>query len=281
RSGVLSCVTRLLATSSTVTGTALPSSVNTRVMPTLRPTSHSDIANSLFVSCPRSTEGADSNWPAIRCSAPRSARFYVASYVASTARKAPGRPKLFVRLPAFPAKSRFFPFDELLQLDLHVDTGGQVELHQLVDCLVGRVDDVHQPQVRADLELIARGLVDVRRAQHIEALDARRQRHGPLHHGAGALGGLDDLERRLVDQLVVERLQPNPDLLVLHGRYSITFDTTPAPTVRPPSRIAKRSPSSIAIGWISVTVIATLSPGITISVPAGSSQLPVTSVVRK
>ena len=34
-------------------------------------------------------------------------------------------------------------------------------------------------------------------------------------------------------------------------------------------------------GWISVTVIPMLSPGITISVPAGSSQLPVTSVVRK
>ena len=63
--------------------------------------------------------------------------------------------------------------------------------------------------------------------------------------------------------------------------YSMILATTPAPTVRPPSRIAKRSPSSIAIGWISVTVIAMLSPGITISVPAGSSQLPVTSVVRK
>ena len=57
--------------------------------------------------------------------------------------------------------------------------------------------------------------------------------------------------------------------------------TTPAPTVRPPSRIANRSPSSIAIGVISSIVICTLSPGITISTPAGSSTLPVTSVVRK
>jgi len=30
--------------------------------------------------------------------------------------------------------------------------------------------------------------------------------------------------------------------------YSIILATTPAPTVRPPSRIAKRKPSSIAIG---------------------------------
>ena len=57
--------------------------------------------------------------------------------------------------------------------------------------------------------------------------------------------------------------------------------TTPAPTVRPPSRMAKRNPSSIAIGAISVTVIPMLSPGITISVPSGSTTLPVTSVVRK
>ena len=44
---------------------------------------------------------------------------------------------------------------------------------------------------------------------------------------------------------------------------------------------AKRSPSSIAMGAIRLTVIWMLSPGITISVPAGSSTLPVTSVVRK
>ena len=65
------------------------------------------------------------------------------------------------------------------------------------------------------------------------------------------------------------------------SHYSIILATTPAPTVRPPSRIAKRKPSSIAIGAIRVTVIDTLSPGITISVPAGNSTAPVTSVVRK
>src|SRR2546428_9539532 len=43
--------------------------------------------------------------------------------------------------------------------------------------------------------------------------------------------------------------------------------TMPEPTVLPPSRIAKRSPWSIAIGEISSAVIATLSPGITISTP--------------
>src|SRR5690348_8716700 len=65
------------------------------------------------------------------------------------------------------------------------------------------------------------------------------------------------------------------------NRYSITLVTTPAPTVRPPSRIANLKPSCIAIGWINVTTIFTLSPGITISTPAGNSTAPVMSVVRK
>jgi hypothetical protein len=63
--------------------------------------------------------------------------------------------------------------------------------------------------------------------------------------------------------------------------YSKMLATTPAPTVRPPSRMAKRSFSSMAIGTIKVTSMAMLSPGITISVPSGKVTTPVTSVVRK
>src|SRR5690606_22671132 len=141
------------------------------------------------------------------------------------------------------------------------------------------------------------------------ALHPRRQRHGPLDDRTGALGGVDDLEGGLVDQLVVERLQADADLLFLHDcsfkercgpwaayavgkarprrrsrarasckRHSMILETTPAPTVRPPSRMAKRRPSSMAIGAISLTVIPTLSPGITISLSCGNSTEPVTSV---
>ena len=63
--------------------------------------------------------------------------------------------------------------------------------------------------------------------------------------------------------------------------YSLIFVTTPEPTVRPPSRIAKRRPSSMAIGVISSTSMVTLSPGMHISVPSGRVITPVTSVVRK
>ncbi len=51
--------------------------------------------------------------------------------------------------------------------------------------------------------------------------------------------------------------------------YFTTLMTLPAPTVRPPSRMAKRSPSSMAIGAIRSTFISTLSPGMTISTPSG------------
>ena len=64
-------------------------------------------------------------------------------------------------------------------------------------------------------------------------------------------------------------------------RHLMILETTPAPTVRPPSRIAKRRPSSIATGLIRSTTIFTLSPGITISTPSGSVTAPVMSVVRK
>jgi len=64
------------------------------------------------------------------------------------------------------------------------------------------------------------------------------------------------------------------------GLYSIILVTVPAPTVRPPSRIAKRILSSKATGEMSSTAMLTLSPGMIISTPSGSVMSPVTSVVR-
>ncbi len=63
--------------------------------------------------------------------------------------------------------------------------------------------------------------------------------------------------------------------------YLIISEIVPAPTVLPPSRIANRRPFSIATGVCSVISSWMLSPGMHISVPAGSFAEPVTSVVRK
>ena len=73
---------------------------------------------------------------------------------------------------------------------------------------------------------------------------------------------------------MIERLEANADLGgVGHDAalpYSRILVTTPAPTVLPPSRMAKRICSSSATGAMSSTSIVMLSPGITILTPSGS-----------
>ena len=78
-----------------------------------------------------------------------------------------------------------------------------------------------------------------------------------------------------------EEILGSLEFTVFTYNYSMIEATRPEPTVLPPSRIAKVRPCSIAIGWMSSIVISTLSPGMHISVPAGNSQTPVTSVVLK
>ena len=63
--------------------------------------------------------------------------------------------------------------------------------------------------------------------------------------------------------------------------YFTILATTPEPTVRPPSRMVKRRPWSMAIGVISSMSSSALSPGMIISTPSFSFTIPVTSVVRK
>ena len=78
----------------------------------------------------------------------------------------------------------------------------------------------------------------------------------------------------------ISLVKQNTLTLNIYGFYYSTISVTcPAPTVLPPSRIAKRNPTLIAIDSINSTIIVKLSPGITISTPDGNSIVPVTSVV--
>src|SRR6185312_1900298 len=163
-----------------------------------------------------------------------------------------------------------------LQLDFDVDARGEVELHQRVHRLRSRVNDIEQALMRAHFELLAALLVDVRPAVHRELLYPRRQRDRTAHLRARALRRRHDFLRGRVENAMIERLQADSNILAVHvsslcpvmaspaihvpffassrgcpalrrsmtrnkPRYSITLATTPAPTVRPPSRIAKRS----------------------------------------
>src|ERR1700693_3163885 len=97
----------------------------------------------------------------------------------------------------------------LLDLDLDVDAGREIELGKRVDCCRARIQDVDQPLVRLELELLTGLLVDVRRTEHGPELRLCRQRNRTTHLRARLLGRADDVRRRLIDDGVVERLEPN------------------------------------------------------------------------
>src|ERR1700689_1434412 len=80
-----------------------------------------------------------------------------------------------------------------LELDLDVDAGGEIELHQRIYCLRRRIDDIEQALMRAHFELFTALLVDMRRTVDREFFDLGRQRNGSPHLRAGALRGIDDL----------------------------------------------------------------------------------------
>src|SRR6266481_8374300 len=220
------------------------------------------------------------------------------------------------------------------RLNLHVHARRQIKFHQCIDCLLRRLKNIQQPLVGADLKLLPRFLIHVRRPQHAVLVLHRGQRYRTRDLRAGAFCGLHDLARRLIQNAVVVGFQPNANSFfsshcslslplpanpegkiwrqstsrefscscsaglrpaVVRAsrprdrcrrdggatRYVTISAIVPAPTVCPPSRIANRNPFSIATGVINSITRLTLSPGITISVPAGNSAIPVTSVVRK
>src|SRR4051812_17896732 len=107
----------------------------------------------------------------------------------------------------------------MLDVDGDIDAGREVELLEFVDGLGGGLQDVDEALVRAGLELLHRLLVDVRGAVDRELHDVRGQRDRAGNAGAGALGGFDDFEGRLVDDAIVVALEFDANALAFHGRY--------------------------------------------------------------
>ena len=136
--------------------------------------------------------------------------------------------------------------------------------------------------MRAQFKLLTTLLVDVRRTQHGPTLTARGKRDRPANRCTCLLSRPNDISRGLIHDPMIERLQSNPNPVGHYfTRYSMIAVTTPAPTVRPPSRIANRSSFSIAIGVIELDLQLTLSPGMHHLGRPESGSEPVTSVVRK
>src|SRR6195952_1857948 len=107
---------------------------------------------------------------------------------------------------------------ENLELDFDVNTGGEVELHQRVHGLRGRIDNVEKTLVGAHLELLAAFLVDMRRTVDGELLDAGRQRNWSANLGTGPFRRVHDLTRRRIENSMVERLETYANILAVHCR---------------------------------------------------------------
>src|SRR6056297_496143 len=100
--------------------------------------------------------------------------------------------------------------------NLHVHARREIELHQRVHGLRGGVDNIEKPLVSADLELVTGFLVHVGTTQNGVFLDLVRQGDRPAHLRAGPLGSIDDFLRAGIQHAVIERLEPNANVLALH-----------------------------------------------------------------
>src|SRR5688500_5655583 len=117
--------------------------------------------------------------------------------------------------------------------------------------------------------MLMRVFVYERRAPNCKPFELGCQGYWPNYMSATAFSRLHNSLGRLIQDTMIVGFEPDADLLLRHEfTYSSIFVTTPAPTVRPPSRMANFEPCSNATGTISSTVRLMSSPGITISTPS-------------
>ena len=103
--------------------------------------------------------------------------------------------------------------EELLDLDLDIHASRQVQPLKAVHRLGRVLDDIHKALVNPHFEVLAGVLVLVRAPDHCVTVLLRGERHRALDLGLGAQDRLDDLLGRLIENLVVIRLQADPDFL--------------------------------------------------------------------
>src|SRR5262249_54730514 len=100
-----------------------------------------------------------------------------------------------------------------------------------------------EPLVGPHLELLARGLVHVRRAQHRPAVDHGGQEHGTGNASARAAHRLHDLLHGAVEEIVVVCLEPDADLLVgADGDHLLLRDLRHHPRPHRPPPLPNRKP---------------------------------------
>ena len=126
------------------------------------------------------------------------------------------------------------------RFDLNVHTSGQAELVQRFDRLGGCLDDIDDSLVCADLKLLTRLLVDKRTGQDRVSFDSCRQRNRSMHFRIGALSGVHDFLRALIENRMVISFHPDANDFTYgtgHQVYLILRAKNLRPAKLPPGKV--------------------------------------------
>jgi len=105
-------------------------------------------------------------------------------------------------------------------VDLNINTSGEIELLELVHGACGRINDVEETLVCADLKLVGGLFIHVNRAVDGEFFDPCWQRDGAGDFGSSALGSLDNLDSGAVNGPMVKCAKADADFLIHDGKLS-------------------------------------------------------------
>ena len=97
-----------------------------------------------------------------------------------------------------------------LEFDLHINSSGQIELHERIHGLLGGFQNVEQALVGSDFELLPRFLVHMRRSEHTIFVDPGRKGNRTRDAFSGPANGFDPWRNFAGQCLTIPGLDPRP-----------------------------------------------------------------------
>src|SRR5690606_24665247 len=95
------------------------------------------------------------------------------------------------------------------------------KLHQSINGLLLRIEDIDDTLVRPHLELLPRFLVHVGATQNRVTVHGSWQRNWTGNPGSGSLCSLNNVSGGLIKQTVIVSTQTNSDLLTIHSSLTL------------------------------------------------------------
>jgi hypothetical protein len=102
--------------------------------------------------------------------------------------------------------SNFRCLTRYLDLDFNVHTGRQIETHQHVNGFRIGVENIYQPIMRTDLEMLVRVFINESRAPYCKAFYLSWQGYGTNHVSTRSLGSFDYSFGRLIEYAMIVSL---------------------------------------------------------------------------